>query len=445
MARTLQTAPALNRGAKKAVAPVPPSSSSSYADNARLGDLKETCPLCVEELDNTDKEFYPCPCGYQVCLFCYGQVKEQCGGLCPGCRREYGEPVDAAVVKAHAEERATAACGTARSFTAALKAPATRIAAGVSVGGGATAAVAGARGGHASGQLPPPGAARSAASSRRGANEHGVLPSGATWGEPRPAPSDGKRDIAGGDLADESAWPSLPSGVHAKQAFLASMSSVLSHQRSMSGSSTCVESDGSLCSSSPQRSGGSSQNLSVAVDTAKQAGARLMGMLRQGAMAGKAPSPMSAGAQPVLASAQQPPLITTQDPSLPGPPVCKHQPIQPPCSQGTGQGSMDVDQSREASNGQQQEQESSYSVWSGLPGIDVGMLQSIWTAHAHELTFPCQDIWMTAGSHFPSMDVRLASKPPPPGFGHVSLMDGLSRPCPPPGFMLYNPPLSTAI
>ena len=30
-------------------------------------DEEETCPLCVEEFDLTDKGFKPCPCGYQVC------------------------------------------------------------------------------------------------------------------------------------------------------------------------------------------------------------------------------------------------------------------------------------------------------------------------------------------------------------------------------------------
>jgi CCR4-NOT transcription complex subunit 4 len=29
-------------------------------------DEEETCPLCVEEFDITDKGFRPCPCGYQV-------------------------------------------------------------------------------------------------------------------------------------------------------------------------------------------------------------------------------------------------------------------------------------------------------------------------------------------------------------------------------------------
>ena len=31
-------------------------------------DEEETCPLCVEEFDLTDKGFKPCPCGYQVCI-----------------------------------------------------------------------------------------------------------------------------------------------------------------------------------------------------------------------------------------------------------------------------------------------------------------------------------------------------------------------------------------
>ncbi len=30
---------------------------------------EETCPLCVEEFDLDDKNFKPCPCGYQVSSF----------------------------------------------------------------------------------------------------------------------------------------------------------------------------------------------------------------------------------------------------------------------------------------------------------------------------------------------------------------------------------------
>jgi CCR4-NOT transcription complex subunit 4 len=29
-------------------------------------DEEEVCPLCVEEFDLSDKNFRPCPCGYQV-------------------------------------------------------------------------------------------------------------------------------------------------------------------------------------------------------------------------------------------------------------------------------------------------------------------------------------------------------------------------------------------
>lgn len=33
-------------------------------------DEEETCPLCVEEFDLSDRGFRPCPCGYQVCAVC---------------------------------------------------------------------------------------------------------------------------------------------------------------------------------------------------------------------------------------------------------------------------------------------------------------------------------------------------------------------------------------
>jgi len=46
------------------------------------------CPLCTEELDDSDLGFFPCRCRFQVCPFCYGRLKEG-GGLCPGCRAPY--------------------------------------------------------------------------------------------------------------------------------------------------------------------------------------------------------------------------------------------------------------------------------------------------------------------------------------------------------------------
>lgn len=56
-------------------------------------DEEELCPLCVEEMDISDKNFKPCPCGYQVCQFCYNNIRQnpQLNGLCPACRRPYDD------------------------------------------------------------------------------------------------------------------------------------------------------------------------------------------------------------------------------------------------------------------------------------------------------------------------------------------------------------------
>ena len=47
------------------------------------------CPLCLEELDATDRNFKPCKCGYQVCLWCWHSIKEELKGRCPACRTQY--------------------------------------------------------------------------------------------------------------------------------------------------------------------------------------------------------------------------------------------------------------------------------------------------------------------------------------------------------------------
>ncbi|KAL9094947.1 MAG: hypothetical protein Q9165_002897 [Trypethelium subeluteriae] len=54
-------------------------------------DEEETCPLCVEEFDLSDRNFRPCPCGYQICQFCYNNIKTTMNGLCPACRRPYDD------------------------------------------------------------------------------------------------------------------------------------------------------------------------------------------------------------------------------------------------------------------------------------------------------------------------------------------------------------------
>ncbi|KAI5814518.1 hypothetical protein BZA77DRAFT_97697 [Pyronema omphalodes] len=52
-------------------------------------DEEECCPLCVEEFDVQDRNFRPCPCGYQICQFCFNNIRSNLNGLCPACRRPY--------------------------------------------------------------------------------------------------------------------------------------------------------------------------------------------------------------------------------------------------------------------------------------------------------------------------------------------------------------------
>ena len=47
------------------------------------------CPICCEnKLIGAEVDWYPCPCGGQICLFCFDRIK-QINGLCPYCRRPY--------------------------------------------------------------------------------------------------------------------------------------------------------------------------------------------------------------------------------------------------------------------------------------------------------------------------------------------------------------------
>lgn len=44
-------------------------------------------------MDISDKNFKPCPCGYQICQFCYNNIRlnPELNGRCPGCRRLYDD------------------------------------------------------------------------------------------------------------------------------------------------------------------------------------------------------------------------------------------------------------------------------------------------------------------------------------------------------------------
>ncbi|CAA0820821.1 RING/U-box superfamily protein [Striga hermonthica] len=47
-----------------------------------------SCPICAEDLDSTDSRFFPCLCGFRLCLFCHKRILEG-DGRCPGCRKDY--------------------------------------------------------------------------------------------------------------------------------------------------------------------------------------------------------------------------------------------------------------------------------------------------------------------------------------------------------------------
>lgn len=68
-------------------------SYSSMVANDYLSDDEELCPLCIEELDLSDRNFKPCPCGYQICQFCYNDIRQnpELNGRCPACRRPYDD------------------------------------------------------------------------------------------------------------------------------------------------------------------------------------------------------------------------------------------------------------------------------------------------------------------------------------------------------------------
>ena len=54
-------------------------------------DAMGECPLCLDPYDLDDSNFYPCPCDYQICRFCWHRIKNDENGLCPACRQPYSD------------------------------------------------------------------------------------------------------------------------------------------------------------------------------------------------------------------------------------------------------------------------------------------------------------------------------------------------------------------
>ncbi|KAK0403325.1 hypothetical protein QR680_016859 [Steinernema hermaphroditum] len=64
------------------------------------------CPLCMENLELDDQNFYPCKCGYQVCSFCWHRLRTDGNGLCPACRQAYPEvPASFKSIKAGKQQK----------------------------------------------------------------------------------------------------------------------------------------------------------------------------------------------------------------------------------------------------------------------------------------------------------------------------------------------------
>lgn len=40
------------------------------------------CPLCITPLDVMESGWVPCPCGYQLCLFCYERIRNEFNNQC---------------------------------------------------------------------------------------------------------------------------------------------------------------------------------------------------------------------------------------------------------------------------------------------------------------------------------------------------------------------------
>jgi len=88
---------------------VPPTEGRHMSDDR---DEDIACPLCLEELDITDRHFKPCQCGYQMCRFCWNHIMENINGRCPQCREPYDSqnytftpPDPKELAKAHQDKR----------------------------------------------------------------------------------------------------------------------------------------------------------------------------------------------------------------------------------------------------------------------------------------------------------------------------------------------------
>lgn len=59
------------------------------SNNPEASSVKE-CPLCCNPLKDQELDWYPCPCGYQVCAFCFERLKQTPSlNKCASCQRPF--------------------------------------------------------------------------------------------------------------------------------------------------------------------------------------------------------------------------------------------------------------------------------------------------------------------------------------------------------------------
>eukprot|EP00798_Chlamydomonas_sp_ICE-L_P001941 gene1941-33352_t len=412
------------------------------------------CPLCIEDLDATDLQFSPCPCGYQVCLFCYEQLKLHCNSQCPGCRREYGTVV-AGDKKASSAEAAQEADGWEAS--------------------------------HSHSGLPPMGPrgplrkSSDAMPVKRSMEEasSAALPSGATWG----ATSTSRRQSVevGGHHSDSNQQQQQPPGATDESAWptLASMSSGNQQlqQPSQSNHRQKLDEGGRRRNTHAHASANSSATSSMDADTFEQVKAKAAQQQQQQqhtkppagppvrpgvhspegvsapsqhASEAGGPQQQEGGAAPgkdaaamlmaLLQRKDNMPVArgTTQYGSVagsqPGEQQAQFQ-AQPHRAAAPMAPYLPLQQQSTCSRGH-------YDVWAGTPGIDfnspssfsaiwqgvgVGQGQFLSPKHSQiqgQASFP-QEFSFNGGG-FPPAPRPVSSRPPPPGFGGPMT--------PPPGF-----------
>eukprot|EP00756_Hemistasia_phaeocysticola_P019090 Hpha_TRINITY_DN15638_c5_g12::TRINITY_DN15638_c5_g12_i1::g.98362::m.98362/K10643/CNOT4, NOT4, MOT2; CCR4-NOT transcription complex subunit 4 len=74
-------------------APAPEPPREIEADACSEASDADECLICTDTLDETDRGFTPCPCGFKICVWCWHTIRDETAlsdtAKCPGCRAIY--------------------------------------------------------------------------------------------------------------------------------------------------------------------------------------------------------------------------------------------------------------------------------------------------------------------------------------------------------------------